>query len=508
MKTILLSLLIFFTIGIQFSFAQSCTPQGDQVSYGSNNVWIGYVYQGINFNTYKGYVNEGSSSSPDFNESFGGNQVNYNTNGCSVYTDTFSVRYKLNLNYTGTYTITIGGDDGVRLSIDGGNTWLINEWVVQGYTTYQTTVTLNGPTSIVLEYYENFGANEVSFNITPACTPPADNQTIYGTNRTWIGYMYQGMNFNTYRGKMNEGSPASPNFNENFGGSGSNYYINTSGCTVTAAQFSARYRLLQNLAGGTYSFVVGGDDGYRFSLDGGNTWVINKWVDQAYGTTTYTTSLSAGNYNMVLEYYQDGGFNQVSFNISGGVLALTLLKFNGQVLSNGSVQLDWASIDEVNNKYFEVQRSSDGINFVPITQVPSKQSGPMSTYEIDYSYSDNAPLAGKSYYRLKMEDLDGTVTYSSIVNIVNDQAQQLKLYPTVINNNNFYVETNKPISDAHLEVYDVSGKKISETYWSLLSGKQNVDLGQGKKIAAGLYIVRLISKGENLQTTRVVVQSN
>src|ERR1700756_4263802 len=125
LKNIVLFLLLGLSAGS--AAAHSCsTAQGDQTSYGTNNVWIGYVYEGKSFNYYHGFVTEGSASNPNFNESFGGNQVYYNTNGCSVYTDTFSVRYKLTASYSGNFTITVGGDDGVRFSLDGGNTWVIN----------------------------------------------------------------------------------------------------------------------------------------------------------------------------------------------------------------------------------------------------------------------------------------------------------------------------------------------------------------------------------------------
>src|SRR4051812_12637373 len=104
--------------------AQACTPQGDQSSYGTNNTWIGYVYDDIARTTYMGYVTEGSAASPNFDESFGGANGSYPTNGCPVSTSTFGVRYKLVKNFTaGSYTITVGADDGYRLSLDGGVTW-------------------------------------------------------------------------------------------------------------------------------------------------------------------------------------------------------------------------------------------------------------------------------------------------------------------------------------------------------------------------------------------------
>src|SRR3984957_11436471 len=119
-KTIIL-FLIFFLLCYGLLSAQTCsTAAGDQTTYGINNVWIGYVYTGQNFNNYQGYVNEGSLSSPNFNEGFGGGGVTYNTNGCSITTDNFSVRYKLQQTFaSGTYIITVGGDDGYRFSLNG-----------------------------------------------------------------------------------------------------------------------------------------------------------------------------------------------------------------------------------------------------------------------------------------------------------------------------------------------------------------------------------------------------
>src|ERR1700761_3218666 len=109
-RNICLLILAFVLAGTEHAFAK-WTVMGNQTTYGTNNTWIGYVYQGKSFNTYKGYVNEGSSSSPNFDESFGGSQVTYNTNGCSVYTDTFSVRYRLTQTFANAnYQITVGGD--------------------------------------------------------------------------------------------------------------------------------------------------------------------------------------------------------------------------------------------------------------------------------------------------------------------------------------------------------------------------------------------------------------
>ncbi len=210
--------------------------------------------------------------------------MSYPTHGCSLTTDNFSVRYKLTQTFAnGNYQFTVGGDDGYRLSLDGGSTWAINNWGDHSYATSTYTVALNGSVNMVLEYYENgTGQNRISFNEVAVCVGSGD-PTVYGTNNTWQGYIYQGMNFDLYKGSVTEGSSTDPHFDENFGTSGSTpVTYTTNSCSIQTQQFSVRYRLKKTLSNANYTITVGGDDGFRFSLDGGSTWVINKWNDQSY----------------------------------------------------------------------------------------------------------------------------------------------------------------------------------------------------------------------------------
>lgn len=140
-------------------------PQGDEVSYGAGS-WIGYVYDGAdNYNTndYHGFITE----SELFDESFCGGNCTFSTNGCDVQTETFSVRFRMRQTFPcGVYSITIGADDGVRLSIDGGATYLISDYSNHGYRTRTQTVNLDGTYDLVLDYYEAGGGNRVSFDCT------------------------------------------------------------------------------------------------------------------------------------------------------------------------------------------------------------------------------------------------------------------------------------------------------------------------------------------------------
>jgi Secretion system C-terminal sorting domain len=484
------------------SAAQSCTPLGDQTSYGTGNTWIGYVYQGLNFNTYKGYVNEGNAASPNFDESFGGDQVNYTTNGCSIYTDTFTVRYKLTKNFAdANYNITVGGDDGFRLSLDGGATWVINSWTTHSYATSSYNVHLNGSYNMVLEYYENLVNNRLSFALTTVCTGDGD-PTVYGTNNTWKAYLYQGMNFDAYKGYVSEGSSSNMNFDESFGGTNTTFV--TSNCSVQTEQFSARFRLQRTFATGTYLITVGGDDGYRLSLDGGATWVINKWNDQSYGVTTYSATLS-GTYNMVLEYYENGGGNRISFSISGSLLPVTLINWSAALAGLDKVQLNWKTAAAINFNHFILQRSTDGNTFSNIQTIAAKTS---NSTEENYNYTDKLSFTGVVYYRLAMVDKDGSTVYSTIAVVSMKSETNVKIYPTVVENGSIFIETGKTYTQGKIELFDMNGRAVLNTNSNFSGTSQQVSLQpvNGSRLTAGSYIVRISANNEVLAKKIIIVK--
>lgn len=437
--------------------AQYCysTP-GNTSTYGTNNTWIGYVYNNTNLSGYRGYVYEGSSTSPNFDENFGGAAVNYSTYYCYAYTEGFSVRYRLKKSFTnGYYQITVGGDDGYRLSVDGGDTWLIDEWNDHSYMETTVVVHLSGTTKLVLDYYDNTADNRVSFNISTSCGG-TENTATSGTGNTWRGYVYSGMNLDVYRGMVSQPGGSNPSFTQNFGGATAN--LSTSSCSVTTEDFSVRYRLTYNFPAGQYTFIVGGDDGYRFSLDGGATWVINNWSDHSFESTTYTNIIS-GSHDMVLDYYENSGDNQLSFSLQAGApLPIHLVDFSGRERT-GKADLEWNITPDSNPDVFQLERSSDGSHFTTFATVPGN-SGTAASGLVNFKLTDNNPYPGKTYYRLKMIDTNGITTYSKIIMIITtDLGQQdLRIFPTAYTGGSTYIKTGTTLTEASVTVFNTNGQ--------------------------------------------------
>lgn len=489
---------VMVLVSMTNGFAQ-CT--GDQVTYGTNNQWIGYVYQGTNFDTYRGYVNEGTVSNPNFDQNFGGSASTYNTTDCDIFTNLFSVRYKLTKTFTsGYYDLAVGGDDGYRLSVDGGATWVINRWIDQSYAQTTTTVFLNGTVNLVLEFYENGGDNRVTFSVGPGCVP-SGNQSVYGTGNEWRGYLFQGNNFDTYRGSVIEGTSTNPNFDQSFGGSNTTY--STTSCGIQTENFSARYRLTKNFTPATYVFVVGGDDGYRLSLDGGLTWVIDNWNPHSYTTSTYSTFLS-GTRNMVLEFFENGGDNRVSFAMtSNGTLPVKLTSFTAKATAADKVQLSWKVSEEMNFSHYVIQRSTGGNAFTDIAIEAGQEED--VHIETAYKYTDHLNYSGMVHYRLKMVDKDGSAEYSSVATVsLNVKEGSIKIYPTVVEDGKLYVETTEKMEQGKVEIIDMQGR-------TLLSNK-NINVGRNQvwlgsvHMSTGSYLVRVTDGNKLVVAKKFIVK--
>lgn len=501
MKQILLIIVCLVVLASKMQ-AQSCNPTGNEVSYGNNNVWRGYVYNNMDFTSYRGYVTEGTSTNPNFDESFGGDDVTYNTTSCSIQTSTYSVRYKLRKNFAnGTYQFVVGGDDGFRLSLDGGSTWAINMWNDHSYASQTYTAVLDGNYEMVLEYYENGGANRISFSVTSICTPTG-NPATYGTGNVWNGYVYDGTNFETYVGMVTEGTSGNPAFDQSFGGS--NVQYSTSACSTQTETFSMRYRRTQTF-NGTYRFTVGGDDGYRFSIDGGATWLINSWNLQSYATTTSNTVAMNGSYNLVLEYYENSGDNRVSFSQQ----VLTLLPISVEaftaVAKGDDVELKWQVSANSTPRSFEVEKSADGMSFKSVGTVASNSNWS----NVQYSFIDQSATEGLSYYRLKLTDADGVITYSKIttINISGAQNKRVNVYPTVVAGGSFYIKSAQAIRNAVVTISDFSGRVIVKQPVGNITAGQPLQVNANSLVnGKGMYSVVIASSETSLFAGKIIVQ--
>ena len=111
----------------------------------------------------------------------------------------------------------------------------------------------------------------------------------------------------------------------------------------------------------------------------------------------------------------------------GAALPLQLISFTGNKI-NADAQLHWATAIEINVAKYELQRSDDGNNFVTVGSVLAGGN--------KYTFIDAAIFATKQtvYYRIKMIDKNGSITFSNIIKLSNHQNITLGIYPNPVKN--------------------------------------------------------------------------
>ena len=149
------------------------------------------------------------------------------------------------------------------------------------------------------------------------------------------------------------------------------------------------------------------------------------------------------------------GATTVTLNILAA-LPLTLVEFSGNAAGNKTL-LQWKTADEVNTSAFEIERSTNSIDYTTIGNVNAIGNGANH-----YNSVDERPVAGSNYYRLKMKDLNGKFTISRVVIVKHGANDGLQLAP--IPSRSFVtVQLKDPmLLNQRAQVYNSMGNLVTE----------------------------------------------
>lgn len=165
---------------------------------------------------------------------------------------------------------------------------------------------------------------------------------------------------------------------------------------------------------------------------------------------------------------------------------------------NNIVKLNWITEQEINSEYFEIERSSNGINWFPIERINA--SG-FSSNRKDYTAFDNSPLNGINYYRLKQADRDSRFEYSAVKSVLFSSQYHVIIAPNPAKDYiNILLSRNNIVQSVIVDIIDANGKKVYEEKTNLSSIQINTS-----RFSKGLYFVKLID-GDKLIINKIMVQ--
>ena len=257
--------------------------------------------------------------------------------------------------------------------------------------------------------------------------------------------------------------------------SGGNYWIDIPNSVVydTGAQSKTVFALISyDLSG-----ITGIDNNPNFAF--AVTPVFKP------GTTSYSSSSGA-------KVYGSGGtvgFDSVTISYDA-VLPLSLKAFNAAVINN-TTKLTWNTLNELNVANFEVEKSLNGKTFTALNTVNSQKINAAT-----YTVNDVAPKA-ITYYRLKITDLDGQITYSNVISVNGKlSGTGINIYPNPAAAS-ITLSYAKVSSNASVSIFSTDGKLLSNI--KIMEGSTQTTL-EVNELKSGKYILTL-TDNDNKQST-------
>jgi len=229
--------------------------------------------------------------------------------------------------------------------------------------------------------------------------------------------------------------------------------------------------------------------------------VINQWEQLTFD---YSSSIgtTVATLTVIPDHVDTRTVGSTSYwdniDFSGTIVPVELTTFTGKY-NNNTVLLEWSTATELNNRGFEIQRSTAGSPFVTIAFVEGKGT---TTESNNYSYVDRTISQSTQYsYTLKQIDFNGSYHYSDVVNLGKSLPLNFVLaqnYPNPFNPSTT-ISFGLPVSsNVSLDVYNLIGEKVTSIYQGELEAGNYEYNFDASNLSSGIYVYILNAVGHDL----------
>lgn len=227
-----------------------------------------------------------------------------------------------------------------------------------------------------------------------------------------------------------------------------------------------------------------------------------KTEDGVTGTFTGPIPLSLeGKYVVFWQLGVTGTTPYIAGTVAAIMLPVELTSFTANA-KNCEVKLSWQTATEINNAYFEIQRSRDGHTFETI----EKMTGAGTTETVqNYQFMDKKPMAN-NYYRLKQVDIDGQFDYSTIEIVRTNDCHgtgTVNVYPNPVADHLTIEMTTTQVGKGQILIYNYAGKEILNFSADLENGLNTIPLAT-TNLQSGIYFVQIMNDGQVSELVKFV----
>jgi hypothetical protein len=232
-----------------------------------------------------------------------------------------------------------------------------------------------------------------------------------------------------------------------------------------------------NSAGPPYYFAVQGDGSADYSA-----YVVSPFVNPTDSNGTF--------------FYK-------TFSLEP--LPVTLKSFTGKAIDCKAL-LTWTTSSEINSKHFEIEQSSDGINFTTasIVAAAGNTGG-------DQAYSKLLPLSSAAnFYRLKSVSFDDKPKYSNVVLLKGkdciDRSFKIQVIPNPVTNHELNMLLTLPEQDnLDIKIINMAGSLVAQFRQSVNTGTSLLKF-QLPRYTTGQYMVCVQSPNNGIITQKIIVE--
>ncbi len=355
----------------------------------------------------------------------------------------------------------------------------------------------------------------------PYTSDPAIDDRIWSLGlRNPFRWSFDRLNGNMWIGDVGQGAQEEINFRPAANTGGVNFgwrcyegYISTPGVAdCTPANYIPPVYDYPNVAGPaavTGGYVYRGTEypnfrGYYVATDVYSGSIYILWPN---GSGGFDSSVQAGGQTFIVGFgeAEDGTLYAVSQGTNtlykvvatGGIaLPVTLTAFSA-AKSNGFNELKWTTGFEQATAKFIIEWSRNGTMFEKAGEVAAARIANGTSYR----YLHHLSLSSTVYYRLAVEDDDGSVRYSSILKLDGDGKAGVKVYPTVITNHTIQLSTSEALQQ--IQLIGTNGAVVFKQNLEGFVGSKSVTL---PSVTKGVYVVRLIKMNGGVVSEKIVIE--
>ncbi|MBK7374550.1 MAG: T9SS type A sorting domain-containing protein [Chitinophagaceae bacterium] len=241
-------------------------------------------------------------------------------------------------------------------------------------------------------------------------------------------------------------------------------------------------------------------------LKPGETYTLRFQVSTPSTTDLLSTVINTARItgeNAFGDQFVDDGTASIAL---GSPTPVKMSSFTVKKESNDAV-LRWTTVSETKNDHFDIERSVDGINFTKMGTVAGNGTTVLTK---NYIYPDAlANVASKIlYYRLRIVDMDGKSTFSTVVALRLDGSiavSSLTVYPNPFTSNIKLQLRSAKEENSTIRFINARGQEVLKRNVTLMPGDNIVVVGDLQTVAPGLYIMELRT-GNDVITQRIIKQ--